>query len=62
MPPLVVEDAVLALCGATYEGVGVAACVATSYEASSRVIRGLARHSTSGGSGASSTHAEAPMR
>ncbi|MCU0301857.1 MAG: protoporphyrinogen oxidase [Candidatus Nanopelagicales bacterium] len=32
----------LALAGATYEGVGVAACVATAYEAASRVARGLA--------------------
>jgi oxygen-dependent protoporphyrinogen oxidase len=32
----------LALAGATYEGVGVAACVGTAYEAASRVSRGLA--------------------
>lgn len=32
----------LAVCGATYEGVGVAACVGTAHEAASRVVRGLA--------------------
>lgn len=32
----------LALCGSSYEGVGVAACVATAYEATQRVARGLA--------------------
>jgi oxygen-dependent protoporphyrinogen oxidase len=31
----------LAVCGATYEGVGVAACVGTAHEAASRVSRGL---------------------
>jgi oxygen-dependent protoporphyrinogen oxidase len=31
----------VALCGAAYEGVGVAACVSTSYEAAGRVARGL---------------------
>ena len=31
----------VALCGAAYEGVGVAACVATAYEASQRIGRGL---------------------
>jgi oxygen-dependent protoporphyrinogen oxidase len=31
----------LAVCGASYEGVGVAACVGTAYEAASRVMRGL---------------------
>jgi protoporphyrinogen/coproporphyrinogen III oxidase len=31
----------LALCGAAYEGVGVAACVSTSYEAAGRIARGL---------------------
>jgi oxygen-dependent protoporphyrinogen oxidase len=34
----------LALCGAAYEGVGVAACVGTSYEAAARVARGLELH------------------
>ena len=34
----------LALCGSAYEGVGVAPCVATAYEASQRVTRGLALH------------------
>ncbi len=32
----------LALCGATFEGVGVAACVGTAHEAAARVARGLA--------------------
>ena len=32
----------LAVCGSAYEGVGVAPCVATAYEASQRVARGLA--------------------
>lgn len=31
----------LALCGASYEGVGIAACVATAHEAAGRVTRGL---------------------
>jgi oxygen-dependent protoporphyrinogen oxidase len=35
------ETPTLALCGAAYEGVGVAACVGTAYEAASRVSRGL---------------------
>ncbi len=36
------ETPTLALCGAAYEGVGVAACVGTAYEAASRVSRALA--------------------
>jgi oxygen-dependent protoporphyrinogen oxidase len=35
------ETPTLALCGAAYEGVGVAACVGTAYEAAARVSRGL---------------------
>ena len=31
----------VALCGAAFEGVGIAACVSTSYEAAGRVARGL---------------------
>lgn len=40
----------LAVCGASYEGVGVAACVATAYEATQRVARGLSL-SVGGGRG-----------
>jgi oxygen-dependent protoporphyrinogen oxidase len=36
------EVPTLALCGAAYEGVGVAACVGTAHEAASRVSRSLA--------------------
>lgn len=42
------EVPTLAVCGAAYEGVGVAACVATAYEASQRVMRGLAVQSGGG--------------
>jgi oxygen-dependent protoporphyrinogen oxidase len=38
------HEPTLALCGAAYDGVGVAACVGTSYEAASRVARGLSLH------------------
>jgi oxygen-dependent protoporphyrinogen oxidase len=41
----------LALCGAAYEGVGVAACVGTAHEAASRVARGLQLLAAGGGRG-----------